>query len=98
MTVERKYETPMKLYNTAKFIFSCNEMPTFKDKTDGMYRRLEIIEFNHKVPKENADPLFLDRIQTDDYVWLLAQSFIAIHKALNARKMIELPEDRKSVV
>lgn len=97
MTVERKYETPMKLYNTAKFIFSCNEMPTFKDKTDGMYRRLEIIEFNHKIPKESADPLFFDRIQTDDYVWLLAQSFIAIHKALNARKMIELPESAKAV-
>lgn len=97
MTVERKYEAPIKLYNTAKFIFSCNEMPTFKDKTDGMYRRLEIIEFNHKIPKDKADPLFFDRIQSDDYVWLFAQSFIAIHKALNARKMIELPESTRAV-
>jgi putative DNA primase/helicase len=36
----------------AKLMFSANELPMSKDKTDGWFRRLFILPFNKKVPEE----------------------------------------------
>jgi len=39
----------------ARFIFSCNSMPTFVDRSDGIWRRLRVIDFPVTVPAENRD-------------------------------------------
>ncbi|MDY7224643.1 phage/plasmid primase, P4 family [Halalkalibacterium halodurans] len=49
IAVRRMYGEPFKLKNKATLIFTCNEMPTFKDKSGGIARRLVIIPFDNKV-------------------------------------------------
>lgn len=43
------YSQPITLKNTATLIFTANEPPVFKDKSDGIGRRLLIIPFENKV-------------------------------------------------
>lgn len=53
------YSQPITLKNTATLIFTANEPPVFKDKSDGIGRRLLIIPFDNKVKKRipNLDEL-----------------------------------------
>ncbi|MBP5426706.1 MAG: bifunctional DNA primase/polymerase [Clostridiales bacterium] len=53
------YSQPITLKNTATLIFTANEPPVFKDKSDGIGRRLMIIPFDNKVKKRiyNLDEL-----------------------------------------
>lgn len=52
---EFKNENTFVLRNTAKFIFSANELPPTTDRTHGFYRRWIIIPFNAKFNEENRD-------------------------------------------
>lgn len=53
------YSQPITLKNTATLIFTANEPPVFKDKSDGIGRRLVIIPFENKVKERiyNLDDL-----------------------------------------
>lgn len=53
------YSQPITLKNTATLIFTANEPPVFKDKSDGIGRRLLIVPFDNKVKKRiyNLDDL-----------------------------------------
>ena len=53
------YSQPIELKNTATLIFTANEPPVFKDKSDGIGRRLVIIPFENKVKERiyNLDEL-----------------------------------------
>lgn len=53
------YSQPITLKNTATLIFTANEPPVFKDKSDGIGRRLVIIPFENKVKERiyNLDEL-----------------------------------------
>ena len=53
------YSQPITLKNTATLIFTANEPPVFKDKSQGIGRRLVIIPFDNKVTERiyNLDEL-----------------------------------------
>lgn len=53
------YSQPITLKNTATLIFTANEPPVFKDKSDGIGRRLLIVPFENKVKERiyNLDEL-----------------------------------------
>lgn len=53
------YSQPITLKNTATLIFTANEPPVFKDKSDGIGRRLLILPFENKVKERiyNLDEL-----------------------------------------
>lgn len=53
------YSQPITLKNTATLIFTANEPPTFKDKSDGIIRRIVVIPFENKVKERiyNLDDL-----------------------------------------
>lgn len=74
------YSQPITLRNTATLIFTANEPPVFKDKSDGIGRRLVIIPFENKVKKRiyNLD----DLLSTDS-----AKSYI-LNLALQGVKRI----------
>lgn len=44
-TVQHKYGKPFTLRSYAKLLFSCNEIPRIKDKSEGMYSRLVFVPF-----------------------------------------------------
>lgn len=57
------YSQPITIKNTATLIFTANEPPTFRDKSDGIGRRLVIIPFDNKVKKVN---LKMDELLSSD--------------------------------
>lgn len=64
ISVRKLYGEPFKLKNKATLIFTCNEMPTFKDKSGGIARRLVIIPFDNKVTRVDAE--IDDKLSTDN--------------------------------
>lgn len=80
--VQQKYEKPYEMVNEAKFIFSCNKMPIFKDNSDGLYRRLEILEITNRIAPTKRNSNLLDEFTHEDMQYLLWQAFLAINQAL----------------
>lgn len=74
------YSKPYKLKNKATLIFTANEMPTFKDKSGGIARRVVIIPCENTVKK--ADPKIDEKLSTDN-----AKSYL-LNIALNAMQRI----------
>lgn len=57
ITAERKNRDPFTFRSTARFLFSCNEMPrNYGDRSEGFYRRLVIIPFTKAIPEGKRDP------------------------------------------
>lgn len=66
LTVEKKYKEPFAFQSTARLLFSCNNIPrNYGDKSEGFYRRLIIIRFNHAVPQEKRDPDLLNKFRQE---------------------------------
>ena len=76
------YEMPIKLRNTATLIFSSNDMPTFKDKSGGVSRRVAIIPCDNKV--EKIDVQMDKKLSTDN-----AKSYILNLALEGMRRIIE---------
>lgn len=74
------YSKPYKLKNKATLIFTANEMPTFKDKSGGIARRIVIIPCDNKVKK--ADPKIDEKLSSDN-----AKSYL-LNIALNSMQRI----------
>ncbi len=84
ITVEKKYENPYKIKNTATIIFATNNLPNMQDKSHGMIRRLCIIPFNAVIDKNDPDfdPFIIDKITTEE-----AKSYV-LNKALDGLQRI----------
>lgn len=83
------YSQPITLKNTATLIFTANEPPVFKDKSDGIGRRLLIVPFENKVKARKHD---LDELLSSDTAksYLLNLALAGI-KRIHANKL-ELSE------
>lgn len=64
ITVRPIYQEPYKMRNRATLIFTANDMPTFKDKTGGIARRLVLIPTDNSV--ENPDFKLEEKLSTDE--------------------------------
>lgn len=64
ITVRPIYSAPMTLENKATLIFTCNEMPTFKDKSGGISRRVTVIPCDGKVTV--IDHEIRDKLSSDN--------------------------------
>ncbi|MDC3412543.1 phage/plasmid primase, P4 family [Terrihalobacillus insolitus] len=64
ISVRRMYGEPFKLKNKATLIFTCNEMPTFKDKSGGIARRLVIIPCDNRVTE--VDPHIDEKLSSEN--------------------------------
>lgn len=59
VTFEQKGRQPIAAVNRCKIIFACNAMPTFKDRTGGLWRRLVPVPFTWQVPVGRRGPSLL---------------------------------------
>lgn len=81
ITVRQIYAAPLDFVPYATCIFSCNRLPKIMDKTTGLYRRMVLIELNHKVAK--PDLLFMERVTEADMEYFLFKAVDAIKLALD---------------
>jgi len=67
LTVDVKNETPYKMRNYATLLFATNNLPQFKDKSEGNERRLIIVPFNAKFSKNDPDydPFIGDKLEEE---------------------------------
>ncbi len=61
--VERKFGHPYMMTPTARLTFATNILPSFRDRSDGIWRRAMLLEFQHQVDPSKQDP----RFSTDAY-------------------------------
>ena len=80
ISVRQIYREVMDFSPFATCIFSCNRLPKIMDKTSGLYRRMVLIELNHKV--EKPDPLFMNKITDADMEYFLFKAVEGIMIAL----------------
>lgn len=85
------YSQPVTIKNTATLIFTANEPPTFKDKSDGIGRRLLIIPFENKVTSRIHD---LDELLSTDQAksYLLNLGLAAIKRIMDNKFELTISE------
>lgn len=109
LTVEKKNQNPFSFSCTARLLFSCNSIPkNYGDRSEGFYRRLIIIRFNHTVPPENRDPNLIDKFRAEaDGIFLFAleglkrlisNDYIFSETDKNKKELQQYREDSDSVL
>ena len=109
LTVEKKNRNPFSFQCTARLLFSCNSIPkNYGDRSEGFYRRLIIMRFNHTVPKEKRDPNLIDKFRTEangifrfaleGLKRLLANEYNFSETELNRAELQQYREDSDSVL
>ena len=86
--VQYKGQDSFKLNSYATHIFSANELPMVKDKTDGFSRRIILVPFNAKfsVTDKDYDPFISDKIQTKESMeYLLKLAIDGLQRVLSTR-------------
>lgn len=69
ISVREIYKAVEKHKPFSTLIFNCNKLPKIMDRTSGLYRRIVLIELNHKV--DNPNPNFVSSLTEKDYEYLL---------------------------
>lgn len=80
ISVRQIYHEVMDFVPYVTCIFSCNRLPKIMDKTSGLYRRMILIELNHKV--EKPDPLFMNKVTDNDMEYFFFKAATAIKTAM----------------
>ena len=80
ISVRQIYRAVISFVPYATCVFSCNRLPRIMDKTSGLYRRLILVELNHKV--EKPDPLFMNKVTETDMEYFLYKAVEGIKIAI----------------
>jgi putative DNA primase/helicase len=63
---EIKFKSAFHFKNTAKFIFSANQIPITNDETDAYFSRPLIVNFPNQYLGKDADPYLIDKLTTPE--------------------------------
>lgn len=85
------YSEPIQLYSTATLIICANEMPKIMDNSEGLYRRLMLIELNNKIKTPDRD--FEDKITKLDMEYFFYKACEGIHNVLQRGGFIKEESD-----
>lgn len=89
MQVKQVYKPPFIVKNWAKIIISANEMPYSVDKSDGLYRRLIIIELRKQFLGSNADIFLAEKLKKE--LSGICNKLISAYKKALAAGIFKLP-------
>ena len=109
LTVEKKNKNPFSFQSSARLLFSCNSIPkNYGDRSEGFYRRLIIIRFNHSVPQDKRDPELLEKFRMEaDGIFLFAleglrrlmdNHYVFSETQVNADELQQYREESDSVL
>jgi len=109
LTVEKKHKNPFSFQSCARLLFSCNSIPkNYGDRSEGFYRRLIIMRFNHTVPVEKRDPDLVEKFAAEaDGIFLFAleglkrlmsKQFVFSETEVNKAELQQYREDSDSVL
>lgn len=80
VSVRQIYAAVVEMVSCATVIINANHMPKIADKSDGLYRRMILVEIDKKI--KNPDPKFLEKITDSDMEYFFYKAVEGIHRAL----------------
>lgn len=80
VSVRQIYAAVVEMVSCATVIINANHMPKIADKSDGLYRRMILVEIDKKI--KNPDPKFLEKITDSDMEYFFYKAVQGIHMAL----------------
>jgi len=80
VSVRQIYAAVVEMVSCATIIINANHMPKINDKSDGLFRRMILVEIDHKI--SNPDPKFLDKITDNDMEYFFYKAVNAIHNVI----------------
>ena len=80
VSVRQIYAAVVEMVSCATVIINANHMPKIADKSDGLYRRMILVEIDKKI--KNPDPKFLERVTDSDMEYFFYKAVQGIHLAL----------------
>lgn len=80
IAVRQIYQPVIEFVPYVTCVFNCNKLPRIMDRTSGLYRRIVLIELNHKI--EKPDRLFMTKVTDDDMEYFLFKAVEGIKQAL----------------
>lgn len=78
--VRQIYEVPITLTSCATIIINANHMPKIADKSEGLLRRMILVEIDHKI--ENPDPEFMSKITTVDMEYFFVKAVEGLQRVM----------------
>ncbi len=92
MTINRKYLPPVTVRLTAKWLMRGNDKPSLSDQSDGLWRRLHIIEFTQKFEGNRRDDMLADRIVENELSGVMRWAVEGLVQLLNMGGFKDIPE------
>ncbi|MBU2768112.1 hypothetical protein HAP94_18515 [Acidithiobacillus ferrivorans] len=92
LNINRKYQVPVTVRLRAKWLLRGNDKPALSDQTDGLWRRLQIIEFTEKFDGANRDDMLADRIVENELPGVLRWAVEGLVMLLQAGGFKNIPE------
>lgn len=85
LTTEEKFKAKQTISPYAKFIFNANELPIVSDKTNGFYRRLQIIPLETSFTDEDAKAFNIKDLLTLEALEYLAKISLEAYSGMNGQ-------------
>lgn len=83
LSIEEKFKDKQMISPYVKFIFNANELPTVADKTDGFYRRIQIIPFEKTFTDEEVKDFKIKNLLTKEALEYLAKMSVEAYMTMN---------------
>ena len=80
VSVRQIYAAVVEMVSCATVIINANHMPKIADKSEGLYRRMILVEIDKKI--QHPDPKFLEKITDSDMEYFFYKAVQGIHGAL----------------
>jgi P4 family phage/plasmid primase-like protien len=61
-TIKRKFKSAITEVLSTKFILNCNTPPPFRDRTDGIWRRMLLVRWDNQIANDQIDPHLQQKI------------------------------------
>ena len=65
MFFDRKHLSGVQARPTARLLFTTNNLPQFKDRSSGVWRRMIVLPFRVVIPPEKQDPHLVDKLRLE---------------------------------
>ncbi len=92
LNINRKYQVPVTVRLRGKWLLRGNDKPALSDQTDGIWRRLQIIEFTEKFEGDNRDDMLADRIVANELPGVLRWAVEGLVVLLQAGGFKDIPD------
>ncbi len=82
MQLDRKHKDPIEAVPTARLILATNNRPRFVDKSEGIWRRLILVPFTRKVPKDKIIVDLDQQIINEELAGVFMWAFEGLYRLL----------------